>query len=216
MALADIRALEATDVFATLSCISNPPGGDLISTTRWTGVSLQRLLPHLALTPSATHLKIVSADGFFEVVSLDTIRADDRVMLAYTWDGVPLPAEHGYPLRLFVPGLYGMKQPKWIVAIDAISQWEPGYWVLRGWDKEGRVVPTAAVDVVAKRGEMSDVGGIAYAGNRGVAKVEVQVDDGEWRVAQIRRPLSDLTWVVWRVSVPAGRRYVARVGSVRL
>jgi hypothetical protein len=67
------------------------------------------------------------------------------------------------------------------------------------------------VDVVVKRGEMADVGGIAFAGNRGVAKVEVQVDEGEWRIAQIRRPLSDLTWVIWRAALPAGRRYVARV-----
>src|SRR5205085_5084315 len=139
---------------------------DLISTTRWTGVSLQRLLPMLALHPSATHLKIISADGFFEVVSLGTIRADDRAMLAYAWDGVPLLTEHGFPLRLYVPDLYGVKQPKWITRIDAISQWEPGYWVLRGWDKEGKGVPAAAVDAVAKHGATADVGGIACAGSR--------------------------------------------------
>jgi DMSO/TMAO reductase YedYZ molybdopterin-dependent catalytic subunit len=212
LSLADISALEPADVFATLCCISNPPGGDLISTTRWTGVSLQRLLPRLSLRPSATHLKITSADGFFEVISLETIRADARVMLAYAWDGVPLLAEHGYPLRLFVPDLYGMKQPKWITGIDAISQWEPGYWVLRGWDREGHVIPSAAVDVVVKRGDMSDVGGIAYAGSRGVAHVEVQVDGGDWHRADLRQPLSGLTWVVWRARVPAGKRYTARVG----
>src|SRR5438105_3198142 len=123
LTLADIRAFDPMHVFATLSCISNPPGGDLISTTRWTGVSLQRLLPRLALKASATHLQVTSADGFFEVVSLDTIRNDDRVMLSYAWDGVQLPVEHGFPLRLFVPDLYGMKQPKWVTRIDAISQW---------------------------------------------------------------------------------------------
>jgi DMSO/TMAO reductase YedYZ molybdopterin-dependent catalytic subunit len=215
LTLADVRAFEPTDVFATLSCISNPPGGDLISTTRWTGVSLQRLLPRLALRPSATHLKITSADGFFEVVSLDTIRGEARAMLAYAWDGVPLPAEHGFPLRLYVPDVYGMKQPKWVTGIDALSRWEPGYWVARGWDREGRVVPTAAVDAVVRRGEVTEVGGIAYAGSRGIATVEVRGNDGEWQTAQIRQPLSDLTWVIWRAELRASGPYAARVVSSR-
>jgi DMSO/TMAO reductase YedYZ molybdopterin-dependent catalytic subunit len=215
LTLADVRAFAPTDAFATLSCISNPPGGDLISTTRWTGVSLQQLLPRLALKPSATHLKVTSADGFFEVVSLDTIRADARAMLAYAWDGVPLPIEHGFPLRLYVPDLYGMKQPKWVTGIDALSTWEPGYWVARGWDREGRVVPSAAVDSVVRRGDMAEVGGIAYAGSRGIAKVEVRGSDGEWRDAQIRQPLSGLTWVIWRAELRASGPYVARVVSSR-
>ena len=212
LTLTGIRAFPPTEVFATLCCISNPPGGDLISTTRWTGVSLQRLLPTLSLQPSATHLKLTSADGFFEVVSLETIRAEDRVMLAYEFDGVPLTAEHGFPLRLFVPDLYGMKQPKWITRIDATSQWEPGYWVQRGWDREGRVVPAAAVDTAVRQGDVADVGGIAFAGSRGVASVEVQVDGGEWHPAVLRQPLSGLTWVIWRARLPFGKRYTARVG----
>ena len=210
LALADLRAIEPAEFFATLCCISNPPGGDLISTTRWMGVSLQRLLPRLALQPSATHLKITSADGFFEAVALDTIRADARAMLAYAWDGVPLPAEHGFPLRLYVPDLYGMKQPKWITRIDAVAQWEPGYWVVRGWSRDGRVEATASVDAVVRQGDMADVGGIAYAGSRGVVRVEVRGDNGEWHDAQLRRPLSDLTWVVWRARIPAAAKYVAR------
>lgn len=209
--ISDIYALEPTHVFATLSCISNPPGGNLISTTLWSGASLAGLLPALGVAPSATHLKLTSADGFFEVVSLATVRADERVMLAYAWDGVPLPIEHGFPLRLFVPDLYGMKQPKWVVRMEAISQWEPGYWVQRGWDREGRVVPTATVDTVVRRVDSAEVGGIAYAGSHGVAKVEVQVDGGEWRTAELRAPLSELSWVIWRATLPPGKRYTARV-----
>ena len=218
LTLADLRALEPLHQFATLSCISNPPGGDLISTTRWTGVSLQRLLPRLGLQSAATHLKVTSADGFFETVALDTIRADERVMLVHAWDGVPLPAEHGFPLRLYVPDLYGMKQPKWIVGIEAVSRWEPGYWVARGWDKDGRVVSTAAVDAVVRRGDVAEVGGIAYAGSRGVATVEVRAGEGDWQEAQLREPLSDMTWVVWRaeLKVAAGSpKFTARVVSSR-
>lgn len=207
LTLEELRAIEPASLFATLCCISNPPGGDLISTTRWTGVSLQRLLPRLAVQPSATHLRVTSADGFFESIALDAIRADERAMLVYDWDGVPLPVEHGYPLRLFVPDLYGMKQPKWIVSLDATAQWEPGYWVIRGWSKDGRVETTSAIDVatVARRGDMSvEVGGVAFGGAREIAKVEVRVDEGEWHAARLRRPLSDLTWVIWRADVPAG------------
>jgi len=199
LTLGELRELEPTHLFATLCCISNPPGGNLISTTRWTGVSLRHLVPRLGVQPSATHLKVMSADGFFESISLDLIRADDRVMLAYAWDGVPLPIEHGYPLRLYVPDRYGMKQPKWIVGLEATNRWEPGYWVARGWSKDGIVATMAAIDVV----NGTDAGGVAFAGARGISKVEVRTDEGEWQVAQLRGPLSDLSWVVWRAELAA-------------
>ena len=94
--------------FVTLSCISNPVGGDLIGTIRWTGVSLKGLLPELMLTEAATHLRITSADGFSESLAIETIRNDERIMLAYAWDGVPLPAAHGFPLRIHIPDLYNV------------------------------------------------------------------------------------------------------------
>jgi DMSO/TMAO reductase YedYZ molybdopterin-dependent catalytic subunit len=205
--LEQLRAIEPTDVFATLCCISNPPGGDLIGTTRWTGVSLRRLLPQLGLQPSVTHLKVASADGFFESIALDTVRADERVLLVYAWDGVPLPVEHGYPLRLFVPNVYGMKQPKWILSLDATGRWEPGYWVTRGWSRDGRVSTTSAIDVatISRRDAVTiEAGGIAFGGARGISSVDVRVDEGEWHAAKLRRPLSDLTWVIWRAEVPVG------------
>jgi DMSO/TMAO reductase YedYZ molybdopterin-dependent catalytic subunit len=214
--LAQLRGFPPVHQFITLSCISNPVGGDLIGTTRWSGVSLQQLAPALALQPSATHLKVTSADGFYEVVALDAIRSDPRAMLAYDWDGVPLSAEHGFPLRLYAPDLYGMKQPKWIVSIDAIDHWEPGFWVARGWDRDGRVRTTAAVDAVVRRGDTVEVGGFAYAGARGILNVEVRADDGEWQPAQIREPMSGTTWVLWRAEfrLPDGQhRFEARASD---
>lgn len=216
--LDELRQHDPVHVFATLSCISNPPGGDLISTTRWTGVSLRRLLPELILSDNATHLRIMSADGFYETLAIAMIRSDERIMLAYAWDGVPLPPAHGFPLRLLVPDLYGMKQPKWIVAIDAVDSWQPGYWVARGWDREGRVAIASAIDVVSiatssEGAKAAELGGIAFAGKRGVSKVEVRVDEGEWQSAQLRDPLSDNTWVVWRASLavtPGNRAFTAR------
>jgi DMSO/TMAO reductase YedYZ molybdopterin-dependent catalytic subunit len=210
LTLDDLRREETLHQFVTLSCISNPVGGDLIGTTRWSGVSMQRLLRRVRLRPGATHLRIASADGFFEVVSLETIENDPRVMLTYAWDGVPLLMEHGFPLRIYIPDVYGMKQPKWIEAIDVIDRWEPGYWIVRGWDREGRMKATSVVDAVdtgtsapdASGQRVASVGGIAHAGARRISKVEVRVDDGEWRDARLRDPLSGTTWVIWRADLP--------------
>jgi DMSO/TMAO reductase YedYZ molybdopterin-dependent catalytic subunit len=211
LTLDDLRREEPLHQFVTLSCVSNPIGADLIGTTRWSGVSLRRLLRRVQLQPGATHLRISSADGFFEVVALETIENDPRVMLTYAWDGVPLLMEHGFPLRIYIPDVYGMKQPKWIEAIDVIDRWEPGYWVVRGWDREGRMKATSVVDAVDVRTAAPDAsgrrfasaGGIAHAGSRRISRVEVRVDDGEWRAARLREPLSETTWVVWRADLPS-------------
>jgi DMSO/TMAO reductase YedYZ molybdopterin-dependent catalytic subunit len=204
-----LRTYEPVHQFVTLSCISNRLGGDLISTTRWTGVPLQRLLPDLGLQSDATHLRISSVDGFFEVVDLEVARADERVMLAYAWDGLPLPERHGFPLRIYVPDVYGMKQPKWIDRIEAIDGWAAGYWVERGWDAEARMRATSVIDTVqtdmmvaGEEGRLVPVGGIAHAGARGIERVEVRVDDGPWREAELRPPLSGTTWVLWRYEWP--------------
>lgn len=206
LTLEDIRRGNPMHQFVTLACISNPVGGDLIGTTRWTGLSMQHLLPQLKLRPNATHLKIHAADGFYEIVPLDTIRTDERVMLAYAWDGVPLTAEHGFPLRIYIPNHYGMKQPKWIKSMEAIDHWEEGYWVTRGWDKEAIMKATSVIDTIAEDMMIIEanantrvpIGGIAHAGARGISKVEVRMDDGPWEAAQLRTPLSGLTWVIWR------------------
>ncbi len=209
-ALEQIRGYEPLHQFVTLACISNPLAGSLIGTTRWTGVSFQRILPDLRLKPNATHLKLASVDGFYEVVALETLREDARAMLAYDWDGVPLTTKHGFPLRTYIPDLYGMKQPKWLQSIEAMDHWEPGYWVERGWDKTARMKATSVIDTVsvdmmlsqANRKTLIPVGGIAHAGARGISKVEVRVDGGPWSEARLRSPLSGLTWVIWRYDWP--------------
>lgn len=205
LTLDEIRAYPATDAYITMSCISNPIAGDLISTTRWTGVSFQRLLADMDIPEGATHLKITSGDGFDETVALDLIAADERIMLTYDWDGQPLTAEHGFPLRIHVPDLYGMKQPKWITNIEFISGDEDGYWVRRGWDKVARVRTTSVIDTVYTRAitetpetTVIPIGGIAWAGARGLSAVEIRVDGGEWMPAQLRAPISDRTWQLWR------------------
>jgi DMSO/TMAO reductase YedYZ molybdopterin-dependent catalytic subunit len=205
--LSDLRnGYEPLHQFVTLACISNPVGGSLVSTQRWTGVPLRRLLEEVGPQATATHLRIRSVDDFFEVVALDDVMADERIMLAYAWDGLPLPPEHGFPLRIYIPDRYGMKQPKWIESIELMDHAEEGYWVRRGWDREARMKATSVIDVVAVSeagpGAGGDgvvpVGGIARAGDRGISRVEIRVDDGPWEEARLREPLSDKTWVLWR------------------
>jgi len=210
--LENLRAYEPVHQFITMACISNPVGGELTSTTRWTGVPLKRLLGEWGLQDTATHLRITSADGFFEYVAVEDIENDERIMLAYEWDGVPLRIRNGFPLRVYIPDLYGMKQPKWIESIEAVDAWAPGYWVQRTWDRTARMRATSVIDTVATNMMLAEarageampipIGGMAHAGARGISKVEVQVDGGEWQEAELREPMSELTWVLWRYDWP--------------
>ncbi len=219
LTLDTIRAYPSMDQYITLACISNPIAGDLISTTRWTGVSLQRVLADLGVQDGARVLNIRSADGFHEAVSLDIINRDERVMLTYAWDGQPLLSEHGFPLRIYIPDRYGMKQPKWITDIEVSDIEQEGYWVRRGWDPVAQMLATSVIDTVAAESLVEEggqtlvpIGGIAHTGARGVSKVEVQVDDGEWVEAALRAPLSETTWVIWRYDWPfAEGRHTFRV-----
>ncbi len=211
LTLDDLRAgFEPLHQFITLSCISNPVGGDLISTQRWTGVPLRAVLDRAAPLINGGYALIRSADGFDEILPITDARRDERIMLAYAWDGLPLPTEHGFPLRIYIPNLYGMKQPKWIVSIEVTDRYEDGgYWVRKGWDEVARVKSTSVIDTVAAGDLVQDgdrtlvpVGGIAYAGSRGIRAVEVRVNEGEWFPAQLRAPLSETTWVIWRYDWP--------------
>lgn len=196
--------------FVTLACISNRIGGSLTSTTRWTGVPLRDVMARAGLTDDATHIVMRSADDFHETVAREVFEADERVMLTYAWDGVPLLREHGFPLRIYVPDRYGMKQPKWIVALEAVDHWQPGYWVERNWDRDAHMQATSVIDTVATDMMLSragsdtlvPIGGIAHAGARGISSVEVRVDDGPWIPARLRTPLSATTWVIWRYDWP--------------
>ena len=210
LALDDIRNnYESMDQYLTLACISNRVGGDLTSTQKWTGVSMQTLLTEAGLQENAKFLRIFSADGFDEIVDVDLIMQDERIMLTYAWDDAPLPERNGFPLRIYIPNRYGMKQPKWITEMEVVEDYEDGYWVRRGWDKEAIMLTTSVIDVVAADAAYEadgttivPIGGIAHAGDRSISKVEVMVDDGEWQEAQLREPLSDKTWVIWRYEWP--------------
>lgn len=195
--------------YVTLSCISGRIGTTLISTTHWTGASLQEILADALVRENARYAVISSGDGFYETVDLDLIASDERIMLTYDWDGHPLPVDHGFPLRVWIPDRYGMKQPKWITGIEVVDEYQEGYWVERGWDEIAQVRTTSVIDNVAVNGliEQGDqtlvpIGGIAFSGDRGISKVEIRVDNGFWQAAQLRAPLSETTWVIWRFDWP--------------
>lgn len=210
LTIADFKnSYESRDQYVTLSCISGRVATSLISTTLWTGVSLQDILAKAQVQPEARYLHITSGDGFYETVDLELIAADERIMLCYAWDGHDLPVDHGFPLRIWLPDRYGMKQPKWITGIEVIDEYKEGYWVERDWDEVAQVKTTSVIDTVAVNAvseeagqKLLSVGGIAFAGARGISKVEVKVDDGPWQEAKLRSPLSETTWVVWRYEWP--------------
>ncbi len=206
----EIRAnYPAREQYVTLSCISGRIATTLISTTLWTGVSLQQILADAQVRPEARYLHITSGDGFYETIDLELIAADERIMLCYAWDGKPIPNDHGFPLRVWIPDRYGMKQPKWITGMEVTEDFRPGYWVQRGWDLVAQTQTTSVIDTVAVTAiyeadgqRLVPIGGIAFSGDRGISKVEVRVDDGPWQAAQLRAPLSETTWVIWRYDWP--------------
>jgi DMSO/TMAO reductase YedYZ molybdopterin-dependent catalytic subunit len=206
LTLDDIRSRPADSEYITLSCISNYIGGDLISTTLFTGIRLKDLLEEAGMQAGAKELHIESVDGFYESVVMEDMM-DERTLLVFEMNGEPLPIAHGFPLRIYIANHYGMKQPKWIERMEVIGNEGNGYWVDRGWSKTAFVQTTSVIDNVSvehTNGDTIHMGGIAYSGDRGISKVEVQIDDSPWMEAELRiPPLSPLTWVQWRYDGPA-------------
>lgn len=197
----DIMAYPAITQPITLSCISNRVAGDLIGTSYWTGARLRDILDDLQLAPEAGALVLEAEDGFYETVIAEDM-FDERTLLVYGMNGDTLPVEHGFPLRIYIANRYGMKQPKWIVRMEAVEAWQPGYWVERGWSREARPQIVSVIDTIATEAAeegLIPLGGIAWAGDRGIQRVEIQVDNGSWQEADLRTPpISTLTWVQWR------------------
>lgn len=203
--LDELKAMPSQSAYITMSCISNRVGGSLISTTKWTGVPFSHILEQVEPAETAQAVRIVGYDNFDEYVDLDLLREDDRIMLAYHFDDQDLPLRNGYPLRIHIPNRYGMKQPKWIRSIEFIDAWEPGYWVRRSWSRDAIVNATSVIDTVAvdeayeANGQTYvPMGGIAWAGDRPIVAVDVRIDGGTWQAAELREPISDRTWTLWR------------------
>lgn len=202
----ELVAMSTDEEIVTLSCVSNEVGGSLVGNARWQGVPLRSLLDRAGVRSEATQVIGRSVDGFTAGFPTE-VAMDGRVALvAVGMNGEPLPVRHGYPARLVVSGLYGyVSATKWLNEIR-LTRWEDvdGYWIPRGWSKEGPVKTQSRIDVPKAGAEVvpgtTPVAGVAWAPTRGIAKVEVQVDDADWQVARLGPAVSDNTWVQWMLA----------------
>lgn len=198
-----LRDLPRARQYATLECISNRVGGDLIGTTEFAGVPLREVLNRAGLRSDAVDVKFTCGDGYTESLPIESAM-DGQTLLCYAMGGQILPQAHGAPLRLYTPDRFGQKNPKWIIRVEVIGEDYRGYWPQRGWSEEAWVQTTTVIDAArSPRPGVVECGGIAFAGARGIREVGVQIDDGEWISAELKPPLSPLTWVLWRSSLEA-------------
>ncbi len=201
----DLLARTQVERYITLSCVSNPVGGDLIGNALWQGVLLRDVLEEAGVQPGATQIVSRSIDDWTAGTPTEIVMDGRDAMLAIAMNGEPLPARHGYPVRMVVPGLYGyVSATKWVTQIE-LARWEDydAYWVPRGWSKNGPIKTMSRIDTDRRGAAPSDVivGGIAWAIHRGVSRVEVRSDEGEWVEAELGGVPSDDTWKQWMVTL---------------
>jgi DMSO/TMAO reductase YedYZ molybdopterin-dependent catalytic subunit len=203
--LQDIQSFPQVSQYTTFECVSNSVNGNLISNAKWGGVKVSDILAGAGGVQSgASYVVFYSVDGYSVGIPLSKAMMDDS-LLAYSMNDEPLPVGHGYPLRAVIPGLYGMMSAKWIKRISVVGSVYNGYWQTRGWTDDARVnteafiaVPSASSARISQSGGSIIVGGYAFAGDRGISKVEVSFDNGRtWQVAELKKPLSNLTWALW-------------------
>jgi len=191
----------------TLACVSNPVGGRYAGTARFLGTPLAPLLQEAGLQPGADQLVSRSVDGFTAGTPLAAVLDGRDALLVVGMNGEPLPVDHGFPVRMVVPGLYGyVSATKWLVDLE-VSTFAAfdAYWVERGWAQQAPVKVMARIDTPAKsvKAGTVPVGGVAWAMHRGIAKVEVRVDNGPWNEAQLGTVPSNDTWRQWVWPWPA-------------
>ncbi len=201
---ADLLSMPLFEQYVTLACVSNVVGGNLVGNTLWTGVHLKHVLARAGVQPGATQIVGRSVDGF--TAGFPTAWALDPArepMIAVGMNRAPLPAEHGYPARLIVPGLFGyVSATKWLSEIELTTrEGFDGYWVPLGWAKDGPIVTESRIDHPADGDNLAAglvyVDGIAWAPDRGIERVEVRIDAGSWQPAMLSQQISKATWVQW-------------------
>lgn len=204
--MADLLTMPLHERYVTLACVSNEVGGGLVGNALWTGVLLSDVLERAGVTGGADQVVGRSVDDFTAGFPTSLVFDGREPLVALGMNGEPLPAEHGFPARLIVPGLYGyVSATKWLQEI-VLTTWHgfDGYWIPRGWSKEGPIKTQSRIDVPRRgatvAGDPAVVAGVAWAPVRGIELVEVRFDDGEWEPAELSAPLADTAWVQWRFS----------------
>uniref|UniRef100_UPI003B940789 molybdopterin-dependent oxidoreductase n=1 Tax=Solwaraspora sp. WMMA2101 TaxID=3404124 RepID=UPI003B940789 len=205
----DLLAMDLVERYVTLACVSNEVGGDLIGNARWLGVPVRELLAAAGPLPGADQVVGRSVDGWTCGTPTEALLDGRDALLAVGMNGEPLPVEHGFPVRMVVPGLYGyVSACKWITELEVTSFADfDAYWVPRGWSAQGPIKTQSRIDTPRQRGELTagtvPVAGVAWAQHRGIRAVEVRVDDGPWQSATLAPAVSADTWVQWVWQWPA-------------
>ena len=200
----ELLDLATEEEYVTLCCVSNEVGGDLIGNAKWQGIPLADVLNRAGIADEATQIVGRSVDGFSVGFPREVAFDGRPVLVAVGMNGEPLPFKHGFPARLVVSGLYGyVSATKWLQEIE-LTTWEDfdGYWIPRGWSKEGPIKTQSRIDVPKPfrldiAPGLQPIAGVAWAQNRGISKVEVQVDGRDWQEARLSSPISTHTWVQW-------------------
>ena len=206
----DLLAMPLFEQYVTLACVSNDvpsdnqPGLNLVGNALWTGVKLKDVLNNAGIQAGATQVVGRSVDDFTVGFPTDWAMAAEREpMIAVGMNGVPLPADHGFPARLIVPGLYGyVSATKWLASIELTTRDAvDGYWIPLGWAKDGPILTQSRIDVPQGGANLAagriNLAGVAWAPDRGVEGVELSIDAGPWQATQISQPISKATWVQW-------------------
>ena len=204
MTYGELLDLATEEEYVTLCCVSNDVGGDLIGNAKWQGIPLADVLNRAGIADEATQIVGRSVDGFSVGFPREVAFDGRPVLVAVGMNGEPLPFKHGFPARLVVSGLYGyVSATKWLQEIE-LTTWEDfdGYWIPRGWSKEGPIKTQSRIDVPKPfrldiAPGLQPIAGVAWAQNRGISKVEVQVDGRDWQEARLSSPISTHTWVQW-------------------
>jgi DMSO/TMAO reductase YedYZ molybdopterin-dependent catalytic subunit len=204
---ADLLKRQLTEDWVTICCVSNPVGGDLIGNAWWSGVRIADLLQEAGVQAGADAVKQTSKDGWTCGTPIEALTDDRNAMLAIAMNGKPLPVDHGFPVRMIVPGLYGfVSATKWVVDLEVTRfQDFSAYWTDRGWSSKGPVKTESRVEVPRDGDHVGSgavrVGGHAWAQHTGVEKVEFRLDGDAWREAELGRVPGNDTWVQWTGSV---------------
>ncbi|MEU1589344.1 molybdopterin-dependent oxidoreductase [Micromonospora sp. NPDC005710] len=200
---ADLLARPLVERYVTLACVSNEVGGDLIGNARWLGVPLRELLDEVEPDDDADQVVGRSVDGWTCGTPTAALRDGRDALLAVGMNGEPLPVEHGFPVRMVVPGLYGyVSACKWVTELELTRFADfDAYWVPRGWSPQGPIKTQSRIDAPRGRNRLTTgpvtVAGVAWAQHRGISRVEVRVDDGQWQEATLAPTVSVDTWVQW-------------------
>jgi DMSO/TMAO reductase YedYZ molybdopterin-dependent catalytic subunit len=221
MTYKDLIALPSKQQYESMMCISNEVGGQYMSNALWEGVPLADLLARAGgVKLGASKVVLYAVDDYSDSIHL-TKALEPTTLVALRMNGQTLPQGHGFPARLLVPGIYGMKHVKWITRIEVVNSDYQGYWQQRGWSDAAPVRMMARIDTpligsTLAAGRPTYIAGVAFSGNKGISEVDVSVDAGAtWQKALLKRPLSALTWVLWELAwQPAKGSYTIAVRAV--